>query len=262
MPYETLLLERDADGIVTLTLNRPDRLNAANHTMVAEVPRAINEVAADPEARVLVITGAGRGFSAGQDLKGTPQEVPSLKKRYMPLTGEETFVAAIRRMPQPAIAAVNGPAVGWGLSLAAACELRIASDRARFGALWVPRGLPPEAAGSYLLPQVMPLAKAFEMVLLGQMWDAQQAKDAGLVNEVVPHERLAERTREVALALAKGPPIALAMAKRAIYLGLRQDFETFAQYESLTLRYAFQSKDRLEGIRSFLEKRPPQFTGE
>jgi 2-(1,2-epoxy-1,2-dihydrophenyl)acetyl-CoA isomerase len=252
MPYETLLVEKDADGVVTLTLNRPDRLNAASHTMVAEVPAAINAIAADPEARAVIITGAGRGFSAGQDLKGTPQDVPSLKKRYMPLTGDDTFVAAIRRAPQPFIAAVNGPAVGWGLSLAAACEMRIASEKATFAALWVPRGL----------PQVIPRARVFEFVLLGKTWDAREAEKSGLVNEVVPHEHLLARTREVALALAKGPPIALAMAKRAIYFSLRQDFESFSQYESLTLRHAFQSKDRLEGIRSFIEKRPPRFTGE
>ncbi len=262
MAYETLLVEKDADGIVTLTLNRPDRLNAASHTMVAEAPAAINAIAADPDARAVIVTGAGRAFSAGQDLKGTPQDVPSLKKRYMPLTGDDTFVAAIRRAPQPFIAAVNGPAVGWGLSLAAACELRIASDRATFAALWVPRGIPPEAQGAYLLPQVIPLAKVFEFVLLGKTWDAREAEKASLVNEVVPHDQLLARTREVALALAKGPPIALAMAKRAIYFSLRQDFESFAQYESLTLRQAFQSKDRLEGIRSFIEKRPPKFTGE
>ncbi len=260
--YETLLLDRDEHGIVTLTLNRPESLNSASHKMVAEVPKAILEVGEDLDARVLVITGAGRGFSSGQDMKGTPQEVPGLRKRYMPRTPEDNFVFAIRKIPQPVIAAVNGPAVGWGLSLAAAAELRIASDKARFGAVWVTRGLPPEAQGGYLLPQIMPLPKVFEMVFLGKIFDAQEAKEAGLINILVPHSELQAKTHEVALKLAKGPPIALAMAKRAIYMGLRQDLDSFTQYESLTMRIALQSDDRLEGIRSFLEKREPRFKGE
>jgi len=260
--YETLLLERDGNGITTLTLNRPDRLNAASHKMVAEVPKAILEVGEDLDSRVLVITGAGRGFSSGQDMKGTPQDVPGLRKRYMPRTPEDSFTFAIRKIPQPVIASVNGPAVGWGLSLAAAAQIRIASEQARFGALWVARGLPPEAQGGYLLPQIMPLPKVFEMVFLGKIFDAKEAKEAGLINILVPHSELKAKTHEIALQLAKGPPIALAMAKRAIYMGLRQDLDSFVQYESLTLRVAFQSEDRLEGIRSFVEKREPRFKGE
>ena len=157
---------------------------------------------------------------------------------------------------------MNGPAVGVGFSLALACDLRIASTEAKFGAAWLKRGIPPEALGAYTLPQIVPLPKAMEIIFMGKMLDSKEAAEIGLVNEVVPHDKLYERTHEVALTLAKGPPIALAMAKRAVYLGLRQDLETFAQYESFTLRNAFQSSDREEGVRSFLEKRDPEFAGE
>ena len=262
MASERVLLDTDGDGIATITLNRPERLNATAPGMLDEIFDTIEHVA-QSDARVLVITGAGRGFCSGQDLKErAPANTRLLKKRFTPRTGQDSFVRALRHAPQPVIAAVNGPAVGVGFSLALACDLRIASTEAKFGAAWLKRGIPPEALGAYTLPQIVSLPKAMEIIFMGKMLDSKEAAEIGLVNEVVPHDKLYERTHEVALTLAKGPPIALAMAKRAVYLGLRQDLETFAQYESFTLRNAFQSSDREEGVRSFLEKRDPEFAGE
>ena len=261
MAYQHVILDIDGDGIATLTLNRPDRLNASGQVMSGEIFAAIKEVSAG-DARVLVLTGAGRAFCAGQDLKDAPEQSRFFQKRFMPRTGDDSFIAALRRMPQPTIASVNGPAMGMGLSMTLGCDLRIASEQALFGAAWAARGIPPEALGSYTLPQVVGLSKALEIIFMGKNLDGKQALEAGLANETVPHDQLAKRTREVALAIAKGPPVAHAMAKRAVYLGLRQDLETFAQYESLTLRTAFQTEDRDEGIRSFLEKREPKFTGQ
>ena len=261
MAYERILVDKDGDGIVTITLNRPERLNASSTIMGGELRQALRETAADASARVVVLTGAGRAFCSGQDLKDSPNSVAMLADRFMPRTAEERDAVVLRNMPQPVIACVNGVAAGYGLALAVACDLRIASDRASFAAMWLPRGIPPEAMSMFTLPQIIGISKAFEIVLMGKTVNAEEALRIGLVNEVAPHEQLAARTREIALAIANGPPVAIAMAKRTMYLGLGADMDRLAQYESWALRHAFQTEDRLEGIRSFKEKRPPKFKG-
>jgi 2-(1,2-epoxy-1,2-dihydrophenyl)acetyl-CoA isomerase len=262
MAYEFVILETDDHGIATLTLNRPDRLNAAGNAMMMEILAAIREVSSSG-ARAFVLTGAGRGFCAGQDLKDSPAQVSAAGgKGWVPATGDESFITAMRRLPQPAIAAVNGPAAGMGMSMALACDLRIVSDQGYFAAAWAPRGIPPEALACYTLPQVVGLPKAMEIIFMGKTVRADEALQIGLANEVVPHERLMQRTQEVALAIAKGPPVAHAMSKRAMYMGLHSDIESFAQFESFGIRLAMETQDRQEGIQSFLERREPVFKGE
>ena len=197
MDYETLTLER-ADGVATLTLNRPESLNAMTARMGVELRDAFAEVRDDVDARVLLITGAGRAFCAGEDIKERPADSSAAKARataYGRLARGASapleFADAFRSMPKPVIAAINGPAVGQGLSLALACDMRIAADNARLGAIWTLRGIPPESAGAYLLTQIVGPAKACELIFGGQIIGADEALAMGLVNHVVPAAELA-----------------------------------------------------------------------
>ena len=197
--YTTLRVEREG-GVLTLTLNRPEVLNAFNRVMTSELQAALREAERDPEVRCLVLTGAGRAFSAGEDLKsrqegGEKSFIESLRQRYNPI------IDKLRHMEKPVIAAVNGVAAGAGLGLALACDLRIASDQARFGQVFVKVGLAPDSGTSLLLLQLVGLGKALEMTFFGDLVPADEALRIGLVNRVVPHEQLAAATREWAQRL-------------------------------------------------------------
>ena len=237
MPYKFLLYD-SKDAIVTLTLNRPERLNALGDTLREELYDAIVRLSDDPEARVIVITGAGRGFCAGGDMKAAHEAQEggrdrALLDRVAPL--RDKVVLAIRDSPKPIIAAVNGAAAGAGMNLALACDLRIASTAARFGQTFVKRGLHVDWGGTYFLPRLVGMAKACELIFTGEMISAEEADALGLLNALVPPEQLISATYELARKLADGPPISIRLAKRALYhnqdvdLRAALEFETFAQ---------------------------------
>ena len=267
MSYETLLLERD-NAIATLTLNRPESLNAMTHTMGLELNDAFAQVRDDTQVRALVITGAGRAFCAGEDVKERPADSAAIRERSTPLgklargpLAPIDFADTFRNMPKPTIAAVNGPAVGQGLSLALACDMRIASDTARFGAVWTLRGIPPESAGAFLLTQLVGPAKACELIFGGKIIGADEAKDIGLVNKVVPAAEFAEVTQNFAKEATSGAPVAIGISKMMIYQALETSLAVHGRFDFLGQQYAFNTEDREEGIQSFLEKRPAEFKG-
>jgi len=263
MPYQYLLYDT-MDTIVTLTLNRPDRLNALGDTLREELCDALVRASDDPAARVIVITGAGRGFCAGGDMKAAHEVQEGVRERALldrvaPI--RDKVVLAMRDAPKPIIAAVNGPAAGAGMNLALACDLRLASTAARFGQTFVKRGLHVDWGGTYFLPRLVGMAKACELIFTGEMISAEEAYTLGLLNQLVPPEQLMPATYALAQKIAAGPPIAIRLAKRALYhnqdVALRSalEFETFAQ------NVCRETEDAREGIRAFVEKRPPQFQG-
>ena len=266
MQYKTIILGKK-DGIVTLTFNRPETLNAFNAEMMEETAEAINEIARDGNARVIIVTGAGKGFSSGADVRGiektaegaqgTPFERVILGKPTI-----STIALLLRRIDKPVIAAINGITAGAGFSVALACDLRIASENAKFSMAFIRRGLIPDCGGTSLLPKLIGSAKACELIFTGDTIDAMEAERIGLVNKVVPHEELMKVTEEMANKLIKRPPITLKYAKRAIYKGLVEaDLPSHADYEAATNRICMDTEDFKEGIKAFLEKREPIFKG-
>ena len=258
-PYTTILAERDG-GVLTVTLNRPEVLNAFNRTMTDELLDVLRRAERDPEVRCVVLTGAGRAFSAGEDLKGRQEGgeksfIASLRERYNPL------ILKVRTMEKPVLAAVNGVAAGAGLGLALACDLRIASDQARFGQVFVRVGLAPDSGTSLFLLQLVGLGKALEMAFFGDLVPADEALRIGLVNRVVPHDELAAATREWAQRLAAGATRAMGLAKRAFNFAAGAALAEVLEYEAYLQEIAGHTADHAEGVRAFLEKREPRFQG-
>jgi 2-(1,2-epoxy-1,2-dihydrophenyl)acetyl-CoA isomerase len=259
MPYETLLTVQD-EGVLTITLNRPDTLNAFNSVMGRELLDALKKAERDPEARCVVLTGAGRAFSSGEDLKarqfeGITDFGSTLRDRYNPI------ILRIRNMDKPVLGSINGVAAGAGCSLALACDLRIASEKARFLLAFVRVGLVPDSGSSFFLPRLVGLSKALEMAFLGDEVGAEEALRLGLVNRVVPPEDLESATRDLASRLAKGPTKAIGLAKRAMNRGMTMDLESLLEYETHGQEIAGATDDHKEGIAAFTEKRPANFTG-
>jgi 2-(1,2-epoxy-1,2-dihydrophenyl)acetyl-CoA isomerase len=259
MPYETILTTQD-EGVLTITLNRPDTLNAFNSVMGAELLDALKKAERDPEARCIVITGAGRAFSSGEDLKARQAEGitdfgSTLRDRYNPI------ILRIRNMDKPVLGSINGVAAGAGCSLALACDLRIASEKARFLEAFIRVGLVPDSGSSFFLPRLVGLGKALEMAFLGDEVSAEEALRLGLVNRVVSADDLESATRELALRLAKGPTKAIGLAKRAMNRALTMDLEPLLEYETHGQEIAGATADHKEGIAAFTEKRTANFTG-
>lgn len=263
MDYQTIILEKE-EGIATITLNRPEKLNALNNQMVEELPVAFAAVEEDEEVRVVVITGAGRGFCSGADIEERflkiIEERKAGKGELAPTRGfGETGCLALRSITKPVIASVNGPAIGFGCTLSLACDIRIASEDARFGLAFSRVGLMPEFGSTYFLPRLVGLGKACELVFTARNIDAWEAKEIGLVNQVVPPAELKKATFEMARTITKMAPLAIKLAKRALYQGA--DLATQLQYESLGIDYLRGTEDHAEGARAFLEKRAPVFKG-
>ena len=263
MTYECLLYEVK-DGIATLTLNRPDRLNALGGSLREDLHDAVARSAADPEVRVMVITGAGKGFCSGGDVKAMGEAKAGQRER--PLIekiapGRDRTLLAMREAPQPIIAAVNGAAAGAGMNLALGCDIRIASTAARFTQAFVKRGLHPDWGGTYFLPRVVGTAKACEMIFTGDVIDAAEAERLGIVSRVVAPEELMPAAYELARRIAAGPPVAIRLAKRSIYANSELDLRAALRVEIMAQNICFETEDATEGIRAFGEKRAPVFKG-
>jgi len=264
--YNTILFEKK-ENIAIITLNRPDKLNATNDPMTAELLNCLEAVDQDKGIQVLIITGAGRAFCAGADLneRFLPKIEQRKEGRLKDTTGEfsELGALALSRIRKVIIAAINGPASGVGCTLALSCDIRIASSTAKFGFPFLRVGILPEFGSTYYLPRLVGIGKACELVFTGQTIDAEEAKEIGLVNRIVPPEKLMEETYSMARKIGEMPPLALAISKRALYQGLRApDLASQLQYEVLALVHLFGTADHEEGVRSFLEKRNPVFKGQ
>ena len=258
MSYETILYAKES-GVATLTLNRPQSLNAFVPQMNQEVLEALKDGERDTAVRCFVITGAGRAFCAGQDLKSrTPDEKgslgASLREKYNPM------IRQIRQMEKIVIAAVNGVAAGAGCNLALACDLRVASEEAKFIQSFVRVGLAPDSGGSFLLPRIVGLSKAMELLLLGETVDAQEARRIGLVAKVFPAAEFAQSARALAATVACAPR-GIGLVKRAVNHAMLRDLESDLEYEAHLQEIAGRSSDYDEGVRAFLDKRAPVFTG-
>jgi len=262
MTYGDMILEKE-DGIAILTLNRPEKLNAISMEMREGFAKVVEEVCNDDEIKVLIITGAGRGFCSGADVGGQMARVSEEVKipRSFLLEPLGAFLLPIRNLGKPTIAAVNGIAAGIGLSLALLCDIIIASDQARFSAIWVKRALIPDGGATYLLPRIVGTGKALELMFTGDIIDAKEAERLGLVNRVVPHQDLMKEAKELAGKIAKGPPITLELTKRAVYKSLQNDLERQLDFETYAQNICLGTDDHKEGVKAFLEKRDPVFRG-
>jgi 2-(1,2-epoxy-1,2-dihydrophenyl)acetyl-CoA isomerase len=255
-----------SDHVATITLDRPEQLNALSPEMSESVVTALEQCARDDEVRVIVITGAGRAFCAGGDLKTMhlrAERERTAVGRIEALTAPGRLIPVLlRRTVKPVIAAVNGPAIGWGCDFAVACDLRIASDSARFGELFVKRGLIPDGGSTYNLPRLIGMDRAAELIFTGRIIDAAEALRIGLVTRVVPAADLADEVRRVALEIAANAPLAVQAAKRLLYAQQHMTLDQSMEQVSMFLSTLRHSEDHQEGVAAFLEKREPVFRGE
>jgi enoyl-CoA hydratase/carnithine racemase len=253
----------EADCITTITLNRPDRLNAFVGHMRRDLAEALEHAGSDRGTRVVIITGAGRAFCAGGDI-GFMAELMQRRdaEEFSRILGAgRRVILAIRQMTKPVIAAINGPASGAGFNLALACDIRIAANTATFSQSFAKVGLHPDWGGTYFLPRLVTPNKACEMFFLGESIDAAEAARLGIVNQVVAPEELETATLQLAQRLRAAPPIALAAAKHAVYMSQAAELEEMLRYETEAQLRCFDSDDGHEGVHAFLEKREPKFTG-
>jgi 2-(1,2-epoxy-1,2-dihydrophenyl)acetyl-CoA isomerase len=259
MGYHALLVDR-ADGIATITMNRPEARNALDLTMREEMLGALDEIERDPVVRVVLLTGAGGHFSAGGDVK-------SMQKKHTAAEGRarvemlNRFVLRLFNFSKPTIAMVDGFAVGAGCNIALGCDMIVASDRAKFGEVFLKIGLVPDGGGTWLLQRLVGLAKAKEMVLTAEIIDAAEALRIGLVNRVVPAAELESATRALAARIAAGPPLAATLAKLLLNRAATMDLAAALEGEAFGQSNAITSEDHAEGVRAFLEKRAPKFQG-
>src|SRR5438874_8230579 len=263
MSYECLLYEAK-DQVATLTLNRPDRLNALGGSLREDLMAALTHAIDDADVAVIVITGAGKGFCAGGDVKA--MQDANAAGRARPLLdrvapSRDRTVLLMRDSPKPLIAAVNGAAAGAGMNLALACDIRLASSAAKFSQAFVKRGLHPDWGGTYFLPRIVGMAKACELIFTGALIDAAEALRLGIVSQVLAPEELLPAAQTLARAIAAGPPIAIRLARRGLYRNAESDLRTALEYETFAQNACFETEDATEGIRAFVEKRAPQFRG-
>jgi enoyl-CoA hydratase/carnithine racemase len=258
-----LLVEKDGP-VATLTLNRPERMNAISGPMLAALSEALVDCDRDPAVRVVVLTGKGRAFCAGLDLVDATSGTgigsqgggiaANLDLRDAPPT-------VLHAVDKPTLCALNGGAAGYGMDLALGCDIRIAAESAKLAAAFTRRGVLPESGGTWLLPRMVGWAKASEIIFTGRTLDAAQCLELGLVNRVVPDDLLAKETRALALEIAENAPLAVQAAKRMMRMGLSEPFAEHVHHVFLQLLPLFRTQDFREGMQSFLEKRKPKFEG-
>jgi 2-(1,2-epoxy-1,2-dihydrophenyl)acetyl-CoA isomerase len=263
MSDEEFIKVSEDSGIVTITLNRPERLNALVGHMRRDLAEALEEAGSDPHVRVVVLGGEGRAFCAGGDVHFMAQLVERGEtEEFARLLGAaRRVILNIRHMTKPVIASIEGACAGAGFNLALACDLRIASSTATFSQSFVKLGFHPDWGGTYFLPRMVPSNIACELFFLGDAITAKRALELGLVNYVVAPEELAAETRKLAERLRDGPAVSIAAAKHAVYASQHDTLEQMLQYEVDAQLRCFESEDGREGVRAFLEKRTPQFTG-
>ena len=257
--YKSLLYKVD-DGVLTITLNRPDSYNAFNDELSYELQDALKQARRDDDVRVVVLTGAGKAFSSGQDLKDIAQKEnrslsDSLYKRYNPI------IRAMREMPKPIIGRINGVAAGAGCSLALACDYNIASNSASLIEIFVNVGLVLDSGSSYFLPRLVGSQRAFELATMGKKVTAQQAHDWGMVNEVASPDDLDEAVKRVCEYYKKAPTKAIGLMKKMLNQSYHSSLDDMLQQEAFCQEIAGRSEDYKEGVKAFNEKRKPEFKG-
>jgi 2-(1,2-epoxy-1,2-dihydrophenyl)acetyl-CoA isomerase len=264
LDYQTVRTET-RKGVQWIRLNRPDKLNAFNEQMGDDLLEALKEGEKDAESRCLVITGEGRAFSVGEDLSTNKELYQSgktlllgevLRKKYNPI------VSRIRKMDKPVVAAINGVTAGAGLGLALACDLRAASDKASFHEAFIKVGLAPDSGTSFWLTRILGLGRAMEVAMLGEPIPAGMALNLGLVNWVFPEAELVSEVAKIAERLASGPTMALGLTKRALNRAIVVDMDSALEYEAYLQEIAGRSKDHVEGVRAFFDKREASFSGQ
>jgi len=259
MAYEAISVKKEGK-VATLVMNRPEALNFLDPIMAGEIEVALEDFEKDESIRAVIITGAGRAFCAGGDVKFMQQDWPvhELVRRMDRITG---FIRAMLNLPKPIIASVNGPAIGAGCNIALAADLVVASEKATFAQVFSRIGLIPDCGGIYLLPRRVGMTKAKDLVFTGRIVDAQEAERIGLVNRVVPAEALEGETRKIAEEMANGPTMALGIAKRLLNQSYESDFEAILRAENSNQVMLRKAEDHREGVRAFFEKRKPEFRG-
>ena len=263
MEYSWIIQKKEG-GVTKITLNRPRALNALNAAMIEELLDAVQKAAEDNEVKVLLLTGAGRAFCFGADISefseervrsggGSPENL---------LLKSQEVIRLLTGMPKPTIAVLNGFATGLGLDLALACDLRIAAERAELGDAFVSMGLVPDGGGTFFLPRMVGLAKAAEMVFTGEPIEALEALRLGLINRVLQAQELEAYAQDLAGKLAKGPSLAIGLAKQALWKNLLGDINSALKIEAESQKICLKSKDHREAVRAFREKRDPIFGGD
>ena len=257
--YDNIKVENEA-GIATITLNRPEKLNAFAGHMRRDLAEALEHAATDRNVRVIIITGAGRGFCAGADVAYMAElmERQDVDEFTRLLGAGRRVLTTIRQMQKPVIASVNGAAYGAGFNLALACDLRFAAESASFSQSFVKVGLHPDWGGTYFLPRVVPTNLACEMFFLGDAINAERALQLGLINRLVPDAELQAETRKLAERLRDAPYKSIAAAKHAVYMSEESSLERMLQYETEAQLACFQSEEARERVKAFVEKREPR----
>jgi enoyl-CoA hydratase/carnithine racemase len=265
MSYEDILYDVDEYGVATLTLNRPERMNALRPQTTREMREAIGSARDDDNVRCLLITGAGRGFCAGDDFQAIflaeDRQSRQVQRKINRLKQGELSLDDVFALEKPTIAAVNGPAVGYGMDLALYCDIRFASESGKFGWYFVRRGVLGTVGGTFILRQLVGLSKALELTLTGDLVDADEALRIGLVSKVVPNDQLMDEARTMARRLASGPPLAQRAVKRAMHKGFEMDWRSLGEYQQALGDVLWETDDHMEGVNSFVEKREPRFAG-
>jgi enoyl-CoA hydratase/carnithine racemase len=265
---EELLVEQDGH-IVTITLNRPERLNAISRAMLGELSAKMVEADKDPDVRCIILTGAGRGFCSGLDLIDTSDRMDesgsvggggSNRPRQL-FDLRDAPINVMWHTDTPIICAINGAAAGYGMDMTLLCDMRIMSENAKLAAVTAKRNVVPESGGTWLLPRLVGWAKAAELYYRGRTIDAQESLEIGIVNAVVPNDQLMQTAREWAQDVAENAPVAVQTTKRMMRMGMEESYDTAVDHLMVHLSGLFQSEDFKEGLQAFMEKRKPKFTG-